>query len=700
MKKYDEAFFRAKTNKRAKIAWLVLVIVACVYYAIKVYTGKIAFGYATIVAVTGWVSYIAGFIILKLKGNDYAGYKWIVGLLYMLFFSLIAWTALDQVSFVFILPLISILILYKDPKFIKVMMWATMFVLITSNIYKGVAKGMIEFVSSAECALQFAIVLCCYACTNMAIKHLVESDGALTDSIENELQSVVQTVEQVKGASKQIVDGVTVVRELADENKAGANNVMKDMETLADNNHVLNDKTESSMEMTKVIDEQVGNVAELMDNVVQLISASVEHADISANELTEVVDITNKMSELSGNVENILEDFKKEFENVKEETSTIEGITSQTNLLALNASIEAARAGEAGKGFAVVADQIRNLSSGTQTSSDSIMQALSRLEKTSQSMLDAIAQTVELIQVNIEKVSNVNKSVTKITNDATTLGENIKVVDSAVKEVEASNRTLTENMNQVGDVMEVMTQSISGAEGTTKTMLSKYAASAKSATDIESVVGKLMSELGIGGFMGVQDIESGMKISVTLDNKEEYLGDVVDCKDKDIFITLKNASALVGRHDRNITCRLNIVVDNALYCWNNILIQNVRNTEKGQYRLHVDSNPEVYNRRKYPRMPISNGCTIKIDGQDKQYSGHMVNISANGFAFSVRDNIFAGSKGKNITLKLDNFNIIPDSILTGCIIRSSNNEGEYIVGCRMPEDSREIKEYVSKNYCQ
>ena len=520
----------------------------------RVYTGKIAFGYATIVAVTGWVSYIAGFIILKLKGNDYAGYKWIVGLLYMLFFSLIAWTALDQVSFVFILPLISILILYKDPKFIKVMMWATMFVLITSNIYKGVAKGMIEFVSSAECALQFAIVLCCYACTNMAIKHLVESDGALTDSIENELQSVVQTVEQVKGASKQIVDGVTVVRELADENKAGANNVMKDMETLADNNHVLNDKTESSMEMTKVIDEQVGNVAELMDNVVQLISASVEHADISANELTEVVDITNKMSELSGNVENILEDFKKEFENVKEETSTIEGITSQTNLLALNASIEAARAGEAGKGFAVVADQIRNLSSGTQTSSDSIMQALSRLEHTSQSMLDAIAQTVELIQVNIEKVSNVNKSVTKITNDATTLGENIKVVDSAVKEVEASNRTLAENMNQVGDVMEVMTQSISGAEGTTKTMLSKYAASAKSATDIESVVGKLMSELGIGGFMGVQDIESGMKISVTLDNKEEYLGDVVDCKDKDIFITLKNASALVGRHDRHITC--------------------------------------------------------------------------------------------------------------------------------------------------
>lgn len=82
------------------------------------------------------------------------------------------------------------------------------------------------------------------------------------------------------------------------------------------------------------------------------------------------------MADLSKQVEQILEDFKKEFENVKEETSTIEGITSKTNLLALNASIEAARAGEAGKGFAVVANEIRNLSSGTQASSNSIMEAL------------------------------------------------------------------------------------------------------------------------------------------------------------------------------------------------------------------------------------------------------------------------------------------------------------------------------------
>ena len=528
---------------------------------------------------------------------------------------------------------------------------------------------------------------------------------ALTQSIKSNLERVVRTVEQVKDASNAVVDGVTVVRELADENRTGANDVMKDMQNLDANNGVLNEKTLSSMEMTKVIDTQVKGVADLMEQVVDLIGASVEHANVSAGELVEVVETTNKMADLSKQVEQILEDFKKEFENVKEETSTIEGITSKTNLLALNASIEAARAGEAGKGFAVVANEIRNLSSGTQASSNSIMEALSHLEETSQKMLESIAETIELIQVNIEKVSNVNVSVTNITQDATSLGENIKVVDSAVKEVESSNRTLTENMNQVGEVMEVMTQSISGAELTTKTMLSKYEASAKSAMDIEGVVGKLMRELGVGGFMGVQDIKQGMKISIAFGDaggkKDEYLGEVVDCIDKDIFVTLDSKSGqAVDKRDRNAFCRLNIVVDNVLYCWEQVAVQYSRHGEKGQFKLSIETNPQVFNRRKYPRMPLDNRCTIRISGQDTAYDGKMVNISANGFAFSVNDSVFERAKGKNVTLDVQGFDVLGDKPLEGCVIRCSNNDGEYIIGCRMPEDSEAIKDYVSKNYCE
>lgn len=703
MQEYDESFFRAKANKRAGITWLALILIATVYYGIKTKSGEITKGYFTACMIVGWVTYIGGHIVAAIKGGASKEYKWVLGIGYLLFYAVIAWTVLDKISYIFILPLLSILILYKDPKFIKTIMWFTLFVLISSNIYKGTAKGMMDFVASEECALQFAIVLCCYACTNMAIKHLVESDGALTASIEAELAHVVQTVEQVKEASNSIVDGVTVVRELADENKEGANNVVKDMGTLSDNNDVLNDKTVSSIEMTNVIDTQVKDVSELMEEFSKLIEKSVEHANLSAGELTEVVDITNRMSALSGKIETILETFKKEFEYVKQETSTIEGITSQTNLLALNASIEAARAGEAGKGFAVVADQIRSLSSGTKDSSNSIMEALSHLEATSDEMLESITETVELIQLNIEKVSTVNRSVEDITNDATSLGDNIKVVDSAVKQVENSNETLAANMNQVGEVMQIMTESINNAERTTKTMLSKYEASARSAMDIEAVVGELMEELGIGGFMNVQDIKSGMKFRMVIDGQananEEYTGEVVDRKDNNVYINLNNRAAFNDKR-KNLKCSFNAVVDNVLYCWNDITIHNVNAGEKGEFKLTIDANPQVYNRRKYPRMPLNNSCTIGVDGTDITYYGRMVNISANGFAFSVNDAAFETMKGQNIAIRIDNFDVVKGKEIQGCIIRCSNDEGNYIVGCRMPEDSSEIKDYVSKNYSE
>ena len=706
MRDFDQKYFDAKANRRAGTTWLMLMLIVTIYYGVKVSDGVLGTSWFVLFSVIGWAEYLGGVLLLKIKGMDNKHYKWVLGLGYLTFFGFIAWTVLDEISYVFVLPLISILILYKNPKLIKVMMWATMFVLVTSNVYKGRVKGMMEFVSSIDCALQFAIVLCCYACTIMAIKHLVESDGALTGSISDNLDRVVKTVEKVKVASNRVVDGVTVVRELADENRMGAGNVVTDMQELSNDNGVLNDKTMSSMEMTGVIDQQVTSVAESMEQVVDLIEASVKHADISSVELAEVVETTNKMAFLSSQVEEVLGEFKEEFNNAKEEIGTIEGITAKTNLLALNASIEAARAGEAGKGFAVVADEIRELSSGTQNSSGRIMNALAHLEETSEKMLEAIAETISLIQLNMQKVASVERSVTDITNDATTLGVNIKIVDSAVKEVESSNKILVDNMQQVCNLMEIMTERIERAEGTTNEMLSKYDESAKNASNIETVVGQLMEELGLGGFMGVQDVRPGMKIAVSYtdmrNNKNEYIGEVVDRVGNDVFVVLADDGRdIIDMKDKPLICGLRIVVDNVLYMWDRVsLCMNNKDNIDGKYRLTVETNPRVFNRRKYPRMPLSNACSIKFKGEDKIYRGKMLNISANGFAFVSKDEVFADQKGADIVVDINNFDVLNGVPLDGCIIRASNNDGEYVIGCRMPQDSDVIKEHISQNYCE
>ena len=118
-------------------------------------------------------------------------------------------------------------------------------------------------------------------------------------------------------------------------------------------------------------------------------------------------------------------------------------------------------------------------------------------------------------------------------------------------------------------------------------MLSKYELSAKSALDIESVVGELMEELGVGGFMGVQDVKSGMKISLVLNTDisggKEYTGEVVECKNNDIFVTLdKDVRIVQDDVGKPQLCRLQIVVENVLYCWKDIAVRNSKPAEKGQ----------------------------------------------------------------------------------------------------------------------
>ena len=69
MENYNEAFFRAKTNKRASITWVLLLIVACIYYGIKVGTGTLTPGYYAAFAIVGWAVYIVGQALLFIKGK-------------------------------------------------------------------------------------------------------------------------------------------------------------------------------------------------------------------------------------------------------------------------------------------------------------------------------------------------------------------------------------------------------------------------------------------------------------------------------------------------------------------------------------------------------------------------------------------------------------------------------------------------------
>lgn len=690
---YNENEFKAKANIKARRIWLVFALLLSANYGTDVSQGGYPSTNFIIFLILCWVPFFAGDLLLRIRGKADDRYRYALVVGYGIFYTFLICTTDSPIAFTYILPVVSLLVLYKDRKFMVGCAIANIASVIISVIYHLVVLGQNTATDQKNYQLQIACLLLCYIGYIMSIRHLIESDGALTNSIKADLKRVVTTVEQVKTASNTIMDGITVVRELATENKHGSDIVVDGMNKLTDHNGQLQSRTASSQEMTGDINSQVQNVASMINDMVSLTAESGKHAKTSSVDLESLVQTARTMADLSNEVEHILDAFKAEFETVKQETGTIDSISSQTNLLALNASIEAARAGEAGKGFSVVAEQIRKLSTETKDSSGQISEALSRLDEISGKMTSSIEETLKLIQVTLEKVTKTGENVNKITQDSSLLGEHIQTIDSAMKEVESSNRQLVENMEQVSSIVETMTTCISDSDETSKRMLSKYEESASNINNIENVIQELMCELGIGGFMGLDDIHAGMKAKVILPKhleRMEYHGEVRSVAENSISLILSDNPQLNGSE----TCKVQVTVDNVLYCWDQAQIQADTASGSHAYVLQLSARPEIKNRRKYPRADVSNPCTITLKDSDTTFSGQLDNISANGFAFLIRDPFFMDHKHADVAIDIQNFALSDQSHLEGHVIRCSDDEGVYIVGCQMPEDNYAIRNYV------
>ena len=166
---------------------------------------------------------------MKVKGRSTDLYKYNIVIGYGIFYTYLICTSSSPIAFTYILPVTSLLVIYKNRKF---MVWcgvANSIIIVASAVYRYMI-GFNSAVDMKNYQLQLSCIILCYICYVMSIRHLNESDGAMMDSIKKDLHRVITTVEQVKMASNSIMEGVNVVRELASENKHGADVVVTEYE--------------------------------------------------------------------------------------------------------------------------------------------------------------------------------------------------------------------------------------------------------------------------------------------------------------------------------------------------------------------------------------------------------------------------------------------------------------------------------------
>ena len=114
---YDENVFKAKANIKARRIWLVFSLLLTANYGADMSNGLYPSKQYLYFVLLCWIPFFIGELFLKIKGKTTDIYRYILVLGYGIFYTYLLCTTASPIAFTYILPVTSLLIIFKDRKF-------------------------------------------------------------------------------------------------------------------------------------------------------------------------------------------------------------------------------------------------------------------------------------------------------------------------------------------------------------------------------------------------------------------------------------------------------------------------------------------------------------------------------------------------------------------------------------------------------
>ena len=218
---------------------------------------------------------------------------------------------------------------------------------------------------------------------------------------------------------------------------------------IAQGNADLSQRTEeqaSSLEQT----------ASSMEELTSTVRQNAENAKQANQMATNASDIAVKGGKVVGDVVHTMSSISESSRKIVEIIYVIDSIAFQTNILALNAAVEAARAGEQGRGFAVVAGEVRNLAQRSAAAAKEIKNliddSVNKVDAGSKQVDEAGATMTEIVQA-VKRVTDIMAEIASASSEQSAGIEQVNHAISQMDEVTQQNAALVEEATAAAESM-------------------------------------------------------------------------------------------------------------------------------------------------------------------------------------------------------------------------------------------------------
>lgn len=445
-------------NKRAMQAMTAICSIISLAYLLEVVKQSRTIGYVAIVILLNVIPNVIGWLFYS-RDPESAMIKHVVGIGYAIMYTFVLMTTSNLLVFTYVIPMLIIISLYDDVRYIITIGIGVIIVNIIAIIVEF-SNGTITDTAVAEIQGLVMVMIVIYLILVSKTNHTFQM--MRTERMEKINNNTSALLENVLAVSDRIAD---VAEKLSDQTgtlKDSIDSTIDSMEQVRQGTSETANAAQEQLLQTNDISDHIGNVRNAFGIINENVRVAADAVETGQKNISHMTGLTKEVDIAGNDVKSVLDTFRKTTEEMNSITDIITNIATQTGLLALNASIEAARAGDAGRGFAVVASEISSLASQTTSATDNITKLIGGVVSQVGDMVNTIERLLNAGDEESKCAAETAESFEQISETVKIIMEHTSELDAIVTKLAAANAEIVNSIQTASAMTEEVTAHATG----------------------------------------------------------------------------------------------------------------------------------------------------------------------------------------------------------------------------------------------